>query len=216
MKNNLKIGASLVGLLALSTPAFAADTVVAPAPQVYVPPPAAVAPAGYDWSGLYGGLEAGYGWADLDGGGALGGDISADGGVAGGFIGYNYDLGGYVIGGEVDALWSGMSGSNGTFTGDINWLSSARVRAGVDLGGVLIYGTAGLAVGGVEVTGPGADVSNTQVGWTAGGGADIAVSENMFVRAEYQYVDLGSDNFGAAGSVDTSAHTIRGGIGFKF
>jgi outer membrane immunogenic protein len=216
MKNNLKIGASLVGLLALTVPAFAADAVAPPPQQVYVPP-APVAPAGFDWSGLYAGVEAGYGWGDLeDSGGALGGDIEANGGLAGVFAGYNADLGGYVIGGEIDALWSGMSGSNGTNTGDINWISSARVRAGVDLGTILVYGTAGLAVGGVEVTGPGVDVSNTQVGWTAGGGADVAISDNMFLRAEYAYVDLGDDTFGAAGTVDTTAHTLRAGIGIKF
>ncbi|MCC6983462.1 MAG: porin family protein [Bauldia sp.] len=216
MKNNLKIGASLVGLIALTAPAFAADAVAPAPPQVYVPP-APVAPAGFDWSGLYAGVEAGYGWGDLeDTGGALGGDIDADGGLAGVFAGYNADLGGYVIGGEVDALWSGMGGTNGTNEGEINWLSSARVRAGVDVGRILIYGTAGLAVGGVEVTGPGVDVSNTQVGWTAGGGADVAISDSMFLRGEYQYVDLGSDDFGAAGEVDTTAHTLRAGIGIKF
>ena len=216
MKNNLKIGASLVGLLALTVPAFAADAVPPAPPQVYVPP-APVAPAGFDWSGLYAGIEAGYGFGDLDGGGALGGDIEADGGLAGVFAGYNADLGGYVIGGEVDALWSGMSGTNGAGnTGDINWLTSARVRAGVDLGRILVYGTGGLAVGGVEVTGPGLDETNTHVGWTAGAGADVAISDNMFLRGEYQYVDLGTETFGGAGDVDVTAHTLRAGVGIRF
>ncbi len=216
MKNNLKIGASVVGLLAFAAPVFAADAVYTPPPQVYVPPAAPVAPAGFDWSGLYGGIEAGYGWGSLEGP-ALGGDIEANGALAGVFAGYNYDLGGYVLGAEADALWSGMSGTNGAGnTGDINWLGSARLRAGVDLGRILIYGTGGLAVGGVEVNGPGVAVSNTQVGWTAGGGADVAISDNMFLRGEYQYVDLGSDTFGAAGDVDTTAHTFRAGVGLRF
>ena len=46
--------------------------------------------------------------------------------------------------------------------------------------------------------------SNTMLGWTAGVGADIKITEQVFGRVEYRYTDFGSDNFGS-GSAPTSA-----------
>ena len=41
--------------------------------------------------------------------------------------------------------------------------------------------------------------NNTMLGWTAGAGADIMVTENVFGRVEYRYTDFGSDTFNGGG-----------------
>jgi outer membrane immunogenic protein len=217
MKNNLKIGAGALALILFNGTAFAADA-LPPGPQVYVPPPAAPVIPAFTWTGPYAGVVAGYGWGTFDGGPALGGDIDIDGFQAGGFLGYNFDMGnGFVLGAEVDALWSGLEGANAVpIAGDLDWVATARVRAGVDVGRVLIYGTAGVAFGGAELSAGGGSISNTHTGWTAGAGADVALSDNMFLRAEYRFTDFGSQSYGPAGDVDLSSHAVLAGVGFKF
>ena len=42
---------------------------------------------------------------------------------------------------------------------------------------------------------PAVSDSNTMLGWTAGAGADIMVTEQVFGRVEYRYTDFGSDTF---------------------
>lgn len=70
--------------------------------------------------------------------------------------------------------------------------------------------------------------SRTAFGWTAGGGAEYGLSRNWTIRAEYLYVDLGSNNFAAnivaPGAVDsftarfnpTTFNVVRGGFNFRF
>ena len=57
------------------------------------------------------------------------------------------------------------------------------------------------------------------LGWTAGVGADVKVTEKVFGRVEYRYTDFGSDDFppGAAPpkSIDKD-HRIQFGVGMKF
>ena len=78
---------------------------------------------------------------------------------------------------------------------------------------LLVYGSAGLAYGGAQastligqaITGAPAvpnlysafgSVSNTRVGWTAGGGVEWLFLPNWSVKVEYLYYDLGSVTYG--------------------
>ncbi|MGC1253461.1 MAG: outer membrane beta-barrel protein, partial [Xanthobacteraceae bacterium] len=70
---------------------------------------------------------------------------------------------------------------------------------------LLLYGTAGLAYGGVKDSATlvfsapadgnyaGAN-SETRVGWTAGAGAEYALAANWSMKFEYLFVDLGKTN----------------------
>ena len=95
---------------------------------------------------------------------------------------------------------------------NLKWFSTIRGRAGVSPNeSLLFYATAGLAFGkvkngadvyvGSEVTegaatastytGFPASSSKTKVGWTAGFGSELKITENVSFKVEYLYLDLG-------------------------
>jgi outer membrane immunogenic protein len=70
------------------------------------------------------------------------------------------------------------------------------------------------------------------VGWTLGGGAELALGGNWTLRGEYLYLDFGKVTANAqvfdpghtaagttnnlASSVDLTAHVVRAGLNYKF
>lgn len=188
------------------------------------------APAAYDWSGPYVGLQAGYAFGETemyDTGSTTGG-FDLNGGLFGAAAGWNHQAGSFVFGLEGDMSWSGVEGNLTSFqcsSGcniDLNWLGTARLRAGFAFDNALIFATGGLAVGEVEI-----DVNDgysagteTLAGWTVGGGAELAVSEALSVKVEYLYVDLGDMETSSGGpplTTDVSEnHIIRAGVNWQF
>ena len=101
----------------------------------------------------------------------------------------------------------------GTVRGRLGWLAMPTL---------LLYGTGGLAYGGVgmnansmvtntryspNIITPGfgtVNYSNTQVGWTAGGGGEWMFAPNWSAKVEYMYYDLGSasQNFSMSSVAD--------------
>ncbi|MDB5568902.1 MAG: porin family protein [Hyphomicrobiales bacterium] len=108
--------------------------------------------------------------------------------------------------------------ASGTLTNSrrsrLNWDGSLRLRAGVlAIPSMLIYATGGLAVGRVSTATslsgvvtfvnetPAAQATHTfdsvarssafRLGWTLGGGVDYRLTDNLTLRAEYRYTDLG-------------------------
>jgi outer membrane immunogenic protein len=133
-----------------------------------------------------------------------------------------------VFGLEGDVDWSNISGSapcvGGAATCQVtnDWLATARGRAGFAFDRFLPFVTGGLAVGNVNANVPGfGSASNTNTGWTVGGGLEYALSRNITAKAEYLHVDLGSFNCGAActgtpSNVDLTTNLVRGGVNLKF
>jgi len=196
------VTAAAAGILAITGFARAAD--LAPAP-----PPA---PAYYDWTGLYIGLNAGYASATVtntvSGGGLDGsGSTSIPGGIGGAQIGYNYQIGAIVMGFEADFDGSMATKSSSTITGaggvtsgndQILWIGTLRGRVGYAFDRWLVYATAGGAatqlastmnVGAIGS----ASNSNTAGAWTVGGGVEAAITDNLSARVEYLYLDTGSN-----------------------
>lgn len=189
--------------------------------------------AAYDWNGAYVGAFAGYGAGTTTFDfitPATSVDISTTGWLAGGTIGANFQNGSFVLGVEGDVAWSNIGGTelcpNPAFdcSSTINWLATLRGRAGFAADAVLLYATAGLAVGSVtsdsEFNG---DFESSHVGWAAGAGVEVGVTEDISLKAEYLYVDLGTqtDDGGIlSGITDTdvsvTAHTVKAGINFHF
>jgi outer membrane immunogenic protein len=127
--------AAAIGVL--TNTALAADIYEQPAPI------ADIAPMGSDWSGFHVGLHGGYGWADLQ---SLDEDDLFDeadlgGPVLGGQIGFNKQWDWAVLGAEADASWSGIDHDEDEDWG-VDWLASARLRAGVALDACLSTGQA--------------------------------------------------------------------------
>ena len=186
----------------LSGTALAADIpAYEPAPMI------APVPAAYDWTGLYLGLQAGWKFGDDDYT-VTGADTSfdIDGWFAGGHIGGRYQWNWLVTGLEADLEWADVEGDftagNGDEVGtEINWESSIRGTLGVAFDRVHVYGTGGVAFAGTEnrifdfgtLTEETDD--DTRIGWTAGAGVDVAVTQRFTVGVLYKYVDLGEEEY---------------------
>ncbi|PPD42889.1 MAG: outer-membrane immunogenic protein precursor [Methylocystis sp.] len=161
--------------------------------------------------------------------------------IGGGQIGYNWQFyNSFVVGVEADiqgiaasssavnawsaaspvageTLISGTSASRsidyiGTVRGRLGWLFTPTF---------LLYGTGGLAYGGVSMTtgitqqiqgapavvnpwfGAGA-FSDTRTGWTAGGGVEWMFMPNWSAKVEYLYYDLGSVTFNTSALISVN------------
>lgn len=181
-------------------------------------------------------------------------NVNQSGFIGGGQVGYNYQWGqSVVVGLEADIQGAGIRGRGGysglsvdqisatlgpiTIAGTRTAVGSGEITAGIDWMGTvrgrlgwlftptfLLYGTGGLAYGGVyanavhsaagtgtvsingvPIFSVGAPVipgsgqySNTRVGWTAGGGFEWLVMPNWSVKAEALYYDLGSATFSSS------------------
>lgn len=209
------------------------------------------------WTGLYLGVNGGYGWQEngtqVAGTDALSSALLAVGIVPGHFadqprgpmfggqIGLNYQIGNMVLGVETDLDWARVrnmaaetSAGLGTSTtnAQLDWFGTTRFRAGFLLAEPwLVYGTAGVAYGGVH-----GDVSNNflsstidnaKIGWTLGAGTELAFAAHWSAKLEYLYYDLGKLNWsataGGGGPPVTFALTdemkgslIRAGVNYKF
>jgi outer membrane immunogenic protein len=177
--------------------------------------------------------------------------------VGGGQVGYNFQHNALVFGGEFD-----FGGSNLDHAKSItvtypdfaptsytiaqrvksDWLMTARGKAGVAVGRLLVYGTAGLAVTNLNYTEAFSDtfdsasesgqIKKSKTGWTVGGGAELALSRHLSVKGEYLYADFGkssttSTNLTTASegpfpdsvfthSIDLKTNVVRGGINIRF
>src|SRR5262245_51198784 len=145
-----------------------------------------------------------------------GASFSNDGGILGGMIAYDQEINGIVVGVVGDLSWTSL-GDNDTivFQGNssigmppitfatqykLKWLSTMRGRVGVPFDTLLIYATGGLAFGEVSLTSkitvgdpPMGSLNETKdetkVGWTVGGGGEVALSEHLIATAEVLYFD---------------------------
>ena len=214
---------AFVSLIALTGAAAAAD--LSRPPPYYKAPPV-FAPA-YNWTGFYIGVNGGGGWgrSAWDSTGSF--DVS--GGLVGGTVGYNYQVGQAVLGLEGDIDWSGVKGTtnNACAPGcqtENSWLSTVRGRLGYAADRFMPYITGGAAFGNIKASEPGfAGNSTTNTGWTLGGGLEFAIAGNWTAKAEYLYVDLGNFNCGVAcgpgstvNNVSFHSNIMRGGINYRF
>lgn len=165
-----------------------------------------------DAQGILGGGQAGYNW-----------QLSS----------------GWVVGVEADLQATDIDDSSSetrapfgfdeTETGvgkKIDWFGTVRARAGYLVNPqLLLFATGGLAYGETSLKFETTDVpagcipnaticsddesSGAKVGWTAGAGAEMMLSPDWSLKAEYLYVDLGERSFDAGSNTpiffDTSA-----------
>jgi outer membrane immunogenic protein len=198
---------------------FAGAAAAADLPSRYAPPPVIAAVPVFTWTGFYVGVNAGYGWNTQDNNNFVDpvtGIVSNggnDGGfVGGGQVGYNYQIGQFVIGLETDIQYADLGGGRNTFgqaaflgdSNDGNWFGTVRARAGFAIDRALIYATGGFAYGDI---GAGSSVfvapngqifagssSSTNTGWVVGGGLEYAFTDNLTAKIEGLYVNLDTEN----------------------
>ena len=191
----------------LATAAQAADLGRGPAP-FYGPAPA----AGYNWAGLYAGLNLGYEW------GKVNGTAGNPAGVAGGGqVGYNWQSGQFVYGAETDLQISSADDTFAPWKFSNPWFGTLRGRVGYAMNNVLVYGTGGFAYGDLKGELAGLTETKTEFGWTLGAGMEGGRTPNWSAKVEYLYMDLGSRAFSVTGTNDgLSASVLRLGVNYHF
>ena len=152
------------------------------------------------------------------------GDLDTSGGEAGGLIGYNFQWNRWVLGLEAAGgyLWLrdssainfAVEGTSPTYEVDAgfrtHYLFTFAPRFGYTFCRWMPYVTGGLAVGDVfyeqEIINQsvtfreGGSVDDTRAGWMVGGGLEYALTDHWHVRAQYQYIDLGTASFDSSNS----------------
>jgi outer membrane immunogenic protein len=184
-----------------------------------------MAPA-YNWTGFYLGVNGGYGWGNTTGSQLptlFGGNPNITGGLVGGQLGYNFQMGSWVLGIEADYDWANINGNTpaGGGTATINSLGSARGRLGYAWDRLLLYGTGGFAWAQATGNNAGVSESHTHTGWAAGGGLEYGVTRNLSLKGEYLYTSLSAQNYfaatcGATCDVGANVSTIRLGANWRF
>lgn len=195
--------------VALSTaaPVMAADIVY----EQPSPPIEQQVSSAYDWSGFYLGAQGGYNWNQAT---LFGSEVDLDSGSVGAHAGYNFQRGNFVFGIENDFNYN-VEDNGGA---NAEWDASGRGRVGYALDRTLFFATAGVAAAGVKVDSLGAGKEDDiLIGWTAGGGVEHALSDNILIRGEYRYTDFGNKDFGSTiGEVGATQQKILIGASYKF
>ncbi len=170
-----------------------------------------------------------------------GSDQSIDGLVGGVFAGINWQHDGIVLGLEAGFDIDDV-GASTSFDVPINsrvdlsvardWTAMLGGRIGSTVDRALVFAEGGLAISrataGFDLTNGAGDTdsyedSQTQYGYYVGAGADIAVSDHVFVGVKYTFVDLqettytfsdGADSVASTG--DSHLHLGKVRLGFRF
>jgi outer membrane immunogenic protein len=184
----------------------------------------------YNWTGFYVGVNVGYGWGTSDWSIVPTANNKPKGWLAGGTLGYNYQIGSIVWGIEGDFDWSNVKGDAAcapavTCRTEDRWLATLRGRLGYAFDRWLPYITGGGAFGNVRASvnvpafGFTAATDSNQAGWTFGAGLEYAFLSNWSAKLEYLYVDLGSFNSAPAplvNNVSFKENIVRAGLNYKF
>lgn len=212
---------------AMASSAVAADLVLdEPALQ------AAMAPA---WDGAYLGLQIGAVAGAFDDTFPPAPLAESDGDLAGGQVGiyggWNAQIDAVVVGIDGDLNYSNVQGSSGNLGGDtvdvnIRWSGAIRGRAGIAADNLLFYVAGGLAAarGELAITDlaalPVTTADDVLLGWTLGGGVEMAFDENWVGRLDYRYSDYGSLDYVVDGidhgSMAVTTHALTLGVAYRF
>ena len=179
-----------------------------------MPTKAPITAPGYNWTGLYVGIQGAAAWGRISGVQDFAGDVSGPfkgtGGLFGGTVGYNWQWSNWITGVEADFAWAHLTASGndaavfpectagglGTCGGTLQSFGTARGRLGYSLGPAMVYGTIGLGFGRIHdfVSNPtpgtgGATEWNS--GLVFGGGVETMLWQNWSAKFEYLHANLG-------------------------
>ena len=197
----------------------------------------------YNWSGFYAGVNGGYAGGSfgypisISGGGIVANasfDFPSSGFLGGIQTGYNFQSGNWVGGFETDIQVSAVEGRLDLSTlgmtppdfisTQVNWFGTVRPRIGYAFERLLLFGTGGFAFGETTISDGVDGIAVGRTGFTAGGGAEIGVTEKFSLKFQYDYVDFGTRSlvsgslFGVSFDVGSrvSFHTGRFGLNWHF
>ncbi len=207
-----------------SSPVLSADLPPPALPPVYEQPlPPENVFEGWYLGGTIGGATVSYDFSQSNG------SIDSNGVLGGAIGGWSWQSGPVVIGIEGDILGADINGSRHFNAGanlaspDINTMADLRLRAGYAITPrVLVFGTFGGAWANADlpITGPGGSGGSADFfGWSAGGGAEVALNPKWSARFDYQFTDFDSDTVkypGGPVTYDPDASTYRGSLIYRF
>jgi len=207
----------------------------------------------YNWTGLYAGGHCGAAWArtttsnrapfgGFDSGVPTSYNLNDSGWTCGGQVGFNWQVGRWVLGAESDLAWLGINRARTFFpspSGDTDfvsvkysWYATATARVGYAWDRVLLYAKGGAAWARIEnaaadMDGGAIDTSDfrsdrkTQSGWTAGAGLEYGLTHHISLKVEYLYLDFGRYTSGLnldgnRFEHDNQVHTLKAGFNIRF
>jgi outer membrane immunogenic protein len=201
----------------------------------------------YSWTGFYLGTHTGVAvgrtntsnlapFGGFDAGVPVNYEVNPVGIFGGGQIGYNWQIGQFVVGAEIDGGYLGARsrtrqtddqievryGAYGTFT----------ARGGLAFDRLMSYVKGGAVVANVKNTATDLDggtvvdpsdfssTSKAQWGWTIGSGFEYAIAPSWTVKSEYLYMDFGKERStnldGDAFEHKNRLHTWKVGLNYKW
>jgi outer membrane immunogenic protein len=177
----------------------------------------------FSWTGGYIGIQGGGLWSNVDVGP---GSDSFNGGLLGGYAGYNWQTGAWMVGaeGDINKVWNDQTfdvGNEGSIDVGSNYLASIRGRVGYAVDHALIFATAGVAFTDMDANATifnnaAVNASKSFTGWTVGGGVDYAFTNNWIGRLEYRYYDFSNDTIDNVGDIGITNNTVTAGIAYKY
>ena len=237
MKRILLAAIALAALGSAST--WASDL---PMKQAYKAPAMLAPTPVYNWTGLYVGGNLGGAWGNLEVSDvANGATISPDasGFTGGGQIGYDYQMGPWVIG--IRNLFNGTDISksltytgpafSGTINSHVNWFDTLTARGGYLVQpNLLLYVQGGAAWTQWDVTfnnngSQAGEISGSKTGWTVGGGAEWMFLPHWSAFLEYNYMGFGTFSNAVNTCLGATCGTFSGkadiqdvliGVNYKF
>lgn len=206
---------------------------------------AAQAQDSHDWTGLYIGAEGGFGSSSTDfsasstafagnyrdnaflGGVFVGGDWQNGPFVVGALADFDWVKGGDIGFGNVDPLTSGKGES---YTYDVDWIASARVRLGyMPTDRLLVFATGGVAAGQFAATSYNSPSNGTfdrssfsgiKWGGVGGVGMEYRLSRHLSLKGEYLLYRFDTIEFGSGGLADArfkpKLDAMKVGIALRF
>ena len=240
-------GAARMAVLVASALALGASGALAGAkhrpletPRVALPEQPAPAPARYDWSGPYGGVQLGYAFRGDDEVGLRGdniqgnriiGDLELSGPMVGIHAGHNWHRhdDNIVFGIEGGIGWANINdntASNGnSASSEIDVTATLRGRLGYAMDRNLLYVSGGLAAGRIDYqaeSAEGGTISDrsTRVGYTLGLGVETAIDNSWTLRGEYNYSNYRGNTLTGTNNLETRAtpdhHWVTVGVNRRF
>ncbi len=232
----LSLGLAQVGLAQVG---FAAD--LATKAPIYKAPPAPVA----TWTGCYVGGNVGYGWAPTKWTNAAGVQLSsatADGVVAGGQIGCDYQLNQQWVVGIRGMLDDGLKGSGSsslnpavTDTTNVPWFATVVGRIGylfdpmtllyAQGGGAWVHDKFSECCNVIINQVPDGYANTTIGGFTVGAGIEHKFTQNISAFIEYDYIGLGNNTVAFTGTggfpnfsyqINQNVNLVLAGVNLRF
>lgn len=206
-----------------------------PRPVYKAPPLLSPVPV-FSWTGFYVGVNAGYGWNRLSGTGTFGSDsLTAKGWLAGGQLGYNYQIGQFVVGVEGEFDWANVKNDSPLFAGTLtiknDYFITAAARLGYAVDRFLIYAKGGGAWtrdkwDGNDGAGGTVSATSNRSGWLLGAGVEYAFLGNWSAKLEYDYLMFPSvtPTFTTTGglavigtsSIKARTQLLKAGLNYRF